>query len=213
MRVETWIVALVVVSFSLPMSMAQQRSHNLMGAERNGYIRAENGTFSVTDDEVCAYSSTSGPETLLTRQCSKLVAGKWKPTSANEYVKSGPANYVDFGPCDPLNQLNIAIQHSEIASMLPRSSRIKQVIETSDLAAVVYAVPPLLTVTYPLRLAVFDMRSNKSVLASDLPIGDQGTFCGSRVIVGHSQTNVLVYVDEPAGSSDYSAIQSFRVYW
>lgn len=177
-------------------------------AKPNGYVRAENGLFSLSGDILCAFSSNRfGAET----HCYKLFQGEWKPFSAPRSARR--AEYLDFAPCDPLNQLNVGMRYSELAALLPRSATIKQVIETDRAALVAYSDSPEKQVEYSVRVAVLLKNDGHWQLASSLDSGAVGFFCGMRWLNQPNGAVALVYINEPAGSSDYNAIRSYWISW
>jgi len=100
-----------------------------------------------------------------------------------------------------------------IATLLPRSAALKQVVETKEIAVVVYSDSPRQTVNYPLRLAVLTKHSSAWKRSKDAAISTDGSFCGLRLIPKRSEAVALVYVDEVTGSSEYPSIHSFRLLW
>jgi hypothetical protein len=192
---------------------AQNASPSTTEVTPNGYIRAENGTFSLTGNTLCSYSSGPNANEAYVRQCYVLSSGEWKSTGAPEKTNAQPVNDLDFSPCDPLNQLSVAAQHAEIAALLPRSAALKQVIEMENAAVAVYSDSPHETVRYELRLAFLVRRNGKWIRATDISVSADGNFCGMRLMDRKNGAVVLVYIDEVAGSADYSAIRSFRLSW
>jgi len=196
--------------------LAQNATPPVTTVTPNGYIRTENGVFSQVDDSLCSYSSRAGNTERRVRQCYTLANGEWKPTKPTappHTAVPGPGEYLDFAPCDPLNQLNIAVQHTDIAALLPRSAMLKQVVETKQVAVAVYSDSPNQKVRYPLRLALLLRRSGGWSRGNDVSVGADGNFCGMRLMPQENGAVALVYLDEPAGSSDFAAIQSFRLSW
>jgi hypothetical protein len=170
----------------------------------NGYFRAESGLFSLSGHTLCSYSSSkAGDET----KCYALEREEWKATS----IEDRSEDYLDFAPCDPLNQLSVGVQHRDFAKLLPRSAAIKQVIEAENFAFVAYSDTPANRVRYSLRIAAMRKSGDKWTVGADHPVGSDGSFCGMRWIHERNGSVILVYVDEPAGSADYSAISSFWV--
>jgi hypothetical protein len=153
----------------------------------NGYFRAENGLFSVSRRTLCSYASNRLREEP---KCFRLTDAGW--TEARPVTKnSRQPDYLDFAPCDPLNQLNIAIQQKDFAALLPRSAAVKQVVRpNAQKALVAYSDAPEQRVAYSLRLAVFGNRNGKWTRGADIAVGADASFCGMRVI-GQSSGTLL----------------------
>lgn len=201
------LIAFVVAASFVVAQTVKTDSHTIV-SKPNGYIRAENGLFSLSRDVLCAYSTNKlGDET----HCYKLLSGEWKLFSTPR--KSISTEYLDFAPCDPLNQLNVGIRHSEIAAVLPSSAAIKKVIETDRAALVAYSDSPEDKVMYSIHIAVLLNSGDTWRVAADLDAGAYGYFCGMRWIDQSNGLVALVYINEPAGSSDYNVIRSYRISW
>ncbi len=211
--VRTYTLTIALLVALVPFVPAQDAHSSEASVTSNGYIRAENGVFSLSDNILCSYSSASSQSDSYVRQCYTLSHGEWKSAGPPEKATTEPADYLDFAPCDPLNQLNVAVQHSDIAALLPRSAALKQVTETEQSAVAVYSDSPDEKVHYSLRLALLVRRNDHWSRASDVSVGADGNFCGMRIMQNKNSAVALIYIDEVAGSSEYSAIRSFRLSW
>ena len=155
----------------------------------------------------------------------ELRKGTWLRTLRE--FSEGPELYLDFAPCDPFNQLDVSRRESQIASLLGNSAKIKDVSRfvsesrgslvgptASDHATVIYSDTPTRTVTYSLKLGLLAADSREWHLLRTLTVGVDGYFCGTRswpIELPAEATGriVLVYVNEPAGSSNSIAIYSY----
>jgi hypothetical protein len=110
----------------------------------------------------------------------------------------------DFGFCDALNQVDISSTIDKgLRSTLPKNARVKATESIRDkLTLLVYASGSD-SVRYPLRLALVqnDGEHKYSVVGED-SISTDGNYCGMQSLVGGYR---VILVDEPAGSSDFSA--------
>jgi hypothetical protein len=207
--------------------------------ESNGYFRAENGLFFVNSQTIYLYSHVptiinpktgrfemqpdndelksewSGQPYYLTVY--ELNGGKWDRKTRT--FSQAPSSYLDFGPCDPFNQLDVRAQFPEVATILPATSKIKQVTQfgpSQHCAVVVYSEPAAdTTITYALKVALITKVQNEWKLLKSQEAGEFGWFCGTRTISTRLNetpaSDLLLYTDEPAGSSDYIAIHSFLI--
>lgn len=202
-------IAVVILGITVAVAQNATPKFTAVSVKPNGYFRTENGLFSLSGSTLCSYSSSKvGDET----KCYLLTNSQWRPTAVNRRP-SPRVEYLDFAPCDPLNQLNIAIQHKELAALLPTSAALKQVIQQEHIAFVVYSDTPDDRVRYSVRLAALQEAGGKWSLRNESPVGADGSFCGMRVIDERKGAVVLVYLNEPAASADYYSIRSFRFYW
>lgn len=204
----------------------------------NGYFRAENGLLFVKSDAMYLYEhvpSIINPSTghfdmqpnndqlkpewkgqpyYVSRY--DLVDGKW--IRENRAFSDPPQSYLDFGPCDPFNQLDIRLQYPDVVSSVPASAKIKDIKEfdSQNYGLVVYSEPssdphP----AYRLNVGLVAKTDHGWRVLETKNAGDLGWFCGTRTVQttadGERATDLLVYTDEPAGSSNYIAIHSFLI--
>jgi hypothetical protein len=149
----------------------------------------------------------------------ELRAGEWVKV-LREFSKA-PDLYLDFGPCDPLNQLDLYTRDDPpkaLAKLRP-SLMVKDttlVGGRSTFATVVYSDAPDEKVTYPLKIALTVPERTGWKLQETVDVGTYGYFCGTRMLDtvlknGETAKVLLVYLDEPAASSDYIAVYSFLI--
>jgi hypothetical protein len=111
----------------------------------------------------------------------------------------------DFQFCDAFDQIDISRSVDKgILSILPKDAKIKSA-ETlgNRLTFVVYATSNS-PVAYPIRVAMFegDATHGFAVVGTD-SVSSDGNYCGVQTI-GRNYRAILV--NEPAGSSDSSAV-------
>lgn len=240
-----WIRRAVLLSlFILPPSFAQlngpANSSPDLRFVQNGEFHAQHGVFFIDADGLHMYSALP---TVLNAKSGlwepvpnddamkaqwkgepfyyeefQLQQGKW--VQAQKHFSAGPDSYLDFGPCDPSDQLDLP--STEIRKSLPARSKIKGVTEFSDYATVVFShaperqYPRYSLDAYSLEVALLIRDGSAWKLQGSVDVGADGFFCGTRTLStrfadGDRATILLLYVDEPAASSNFRAIRSFIV--
>jgi hypothetical protein len=148
----------------------------------------------------------------------QLQQGKW--AQVQKHFSTGPNSYLDFGPCDPADQLDLP--SAEIRKSLPARSKIKNITEFSDYATVVFShapnrqYPRYSLDAYSLEVALLIRDGSTWKSQGSVDVGADGFFCGTRTLSttfadGGRATVLLLYVDEPAASSNFRGIHSFVV--
>lgn len=239
---KTW--SLVLCSLVCQFCLGQEHDAGSKGKtvtlEANGYFRADDGIFFAESQSIYLYShlptsvNSKNGQFEMEPNDDELKA-KWRgqPYYLNVYaLESGkwiqqvktfsnePNSYLDFGPCDPFDQLDVRAQHPEIATAIPAGVKVKDVIQLDqqrNYSLVVYSQTATeTTITYALKVALIvrKQKQNEWKLLKTLDAGQFGEFCGTRTVKTRLQKgtwpiDVLLYTDEPAGSSNYIAIHSF----
>lgn len=223
---------------------AQDRNLRVRGGElrllSNGEFRAEHGVFFIEADGLHVYSAVKTVFSEETKQWEPipnddpmksrwkgepfyyeqfgLRQGKW--VSEQKGFSTGPSAHLDFGPCDPANQLDLPSAY--VRKILPAEAKIKNVSEFSEYATVVFAQTPKQLYprysldAYSLKVSLLIRYASSWQIAELLDIGADGFFCGTRTLStelpgGKHATVLLLYTDESAASSNYRAIHSFIV--
>ncbi|MCL5286505.1 MAG: hypothetical protein M1453_00715 [Acidobacteria bacterium] len=204
----------------------------------NGSFRAEDGVFFAEAQRIHIYShlptSLNEKGERMTVPLDDGLRSKWKgePYYHSSYVlKNGnwtiegrefsdaPEQYLDFGPCDPQNQLSILPSQAELGRILGPSVKIKAEIQSGDklgYSLVVYSDTPLSTINYSMKIGLLTHFAGSRKIVQTVNVGEFGHFCGTRTIRtrlsnGEHALVLLVYLDEPAASSDYIAVCSFLI--
>jgi hypothetical protein len=179
---------------------------------RIGGIAGESGIFASSDDQVTMYSngdiytwSGAGSKRQLivvSGSISLMVKGE---TLQRSQTKIPLALAHDFQLCDAFDQIDISRSIDKgISSILPKYAKIKSA-ETlgNGLTFVVYATADS-TATYPIRAAMIegDAIHGYAIVGID-SVSSDGNYCGVQTI-GRNYRAILV--NEPAGSSDASAV-------
>jgi hypothetical protein len=110
----------------------------------------------------------------------------------------------EFDLCDPLNQIDLSTTvDKNLALLLPKGSRIKAVEDTGHgLTLVIFATNDE-RVRYETRLALIESGQGHTYsTVGKSTVSTVGNYCGMRSL-GDEYRAILI--DEPAGSSDFSA--------
>ncbi len=210
-RIHLITVFLVVTASALHAQVAGVRLQKLLG------ISAENGSVAIDHNTLSVFASGN----LRTQD---PATGKWtfqwkKPQTITIKVDGtrwqelpGPlpgAGGAEFALCDPLNQIDQSPGYPRLRSALRSGAKIKSlVLINAELTLVVYSITND-SVRYDVRVALIreDLKGGYSLIDDDLAT-DVGNFCGVR----QSGSGVLyVLADEPAGSSDSSAVYVYAL--
>lgn len=207
---------------------------------QNGRFTALYGKFFASRDRIDMYSAVpevsnekSGKKELAPDDDDLLPQWKGEPYYYEAYaLRNGiwvkelrrfsgdPSAFLDLGPCDPLDQLDLSSIHSEFKAPLPAGSKIKAVLEFGEgeggYAAAVYSAIPEGALHHSLILAGYLRRGSGWERTVGREISDYGFFCGTRAMPttltkGKKAIDLLVYVDEPGGSSNYITIYSYLI--
>lgn len=227
-----------------PPSKSAQPKSALLTIRASGRFSAQHGLFFAEERRIHLYShlsmvlSSKGDREMAPDDDELLPRWKGEPyyhtvyeLRAGEWVKvlrefsTAPELYFDFGPCDPLNQLDLYTRDDPPKALEKIRPRLKVKDVTlvggkSSFATVVYSDAPNERVTYPLKVALTvperGLHSGGWKLLESLDVGGYGHFCGTRMMEtklasGETVSVLLVYLNEPAGSSDYIAVYSFLI--
>lgn len=159
----------------------------------------------------------------------ELKDKKWKRTARTFSESHGPSWSGNI--CDSLNQLDISTRFPQVAHPLagPPKPLLKAVVQVivepgdrvigtspPSIALAIYSDTPTKQVLYALKLGLLQAEKGTWRILKALNLGEYGYFCGTRLLKvrlpdGASGWNLLVYVDEPAASSNYMAVHSYLV--
>lgn len=135
----------------------------------------------------------------------RIESGGWKRVAANLDLQSA------FDPplCDPLNQIDVGPQHSEVRAALPSGAKIKDVQMFDGGLLVVVFSTSLLAVEYDVRVALLRTTSPTTAEVLDMDTATEwGNYCGMLVV---AKKRFAVLADQPAASSDYLAVYVYDV--
>lgn len=167
---------------------------------------------------------------LITMHSDKSVRAQYGTTGKWQFIEhSGPVSFElkgnsmvrsqdsvplavahDFELCDALNQVDISSTTDKgLVSVLPKGARIKATESVSEkLTLVVYAATDN-PVKYAVHLAlVQNDEDHKFSKVADDTVSVDGNYCGLQALVGGYR---VILLDEPAGSSDFSAAYVYRL--
>jgi hypothetical protein len=257
-RVGRWLLlnaAVIAVLVALPSVYALRQNKPdaaSVNIQENGHFRADLGYFFVEDGRLDVYSDWRDIDVIwdnalrqyvLPRDMEKEVPsggapyyhevyqldqGEWGRTERNFTQK--PARYLDFGPCDASDQINlpndfVAGLDAGARRALPRGAKIKGVtyIEEGRFVVVVASTIPsrspsiYQTGTYPLHVFLLALKKDNWKIAARVPVEEWAYYCGMRTSNtilkgGESATLLLVYSCRPEGSRIASVGRQIRSY-
>jgi hypothetical protein len=257
-RVGWWLplyAAVIAALAALPSVYAFRQSKPdaaSVNIQENGYFRADLGYFFVEDGRLDVYSGRRDIDVIwdnalrqyvLSRDMEKEVPsggapyyhevyqldrGRWGRTERNFTQK--PTRYLDFGPCDASDQINlpndfVAGFSAGVRRVLPQGAKIKGVIyiEEGRLVAVVASTIPsgspsiYQTGTYPLHVFLLAPKKGNWQIAARVPVEEWAYYCGMRTSNtilkgGEPATLLLVYSSRPEGSRIASVCRQIRSY-
>jgi hypothetical protein len=187
---------------------------------RVGGISAENGEFAMQDALITAYTDQTigvefGPNPK--RQFlghSGSASFEVKGESMQRVQNHIPVTLAhEFQLCDSFNQIDRSNVDTTIVSALPKNAKVKS---TEDLIdgriLVVYTVPDnsndsLIGYKIMVSLLKADPAQGYSVVGSDT-VTSYGFYCGIQALTKNLRT---ILVNEPAGSSDFSAVYIYAL--
>jgi len=208
---SVWAMFFIVVSVFLAAQPVQPHLKRLVG------IAAEDGVVAIDGNMVSVFSvgniRVQDAEQLQWKLAHKkggAVSFRAEGTGWYEQRSALPISTAhSFAFCDPLNQVDLGSVNENLRSALPAEARVKSLIRVrSDLNLVVYSVSRK-TVSYDVRVGLVQSKvaGGYSLVVDDLAT-DSGNFCG---VQQGEEGLVFVFVDEPAGSSDFSAVYAYTI--
>ncbi len=215
----------------------------------NGYFRADLGLFFVEDGRLDVYDGGLDSGTIwdnvlgnyiLLRDAEKqlsrsgapyyheafqLERGEWNRTERN--FAQEPSRYLDFGPCDTRDQLDLpddelAGLNSVLRSKLPRGTKIKGAVQSWDRYTVIVSserpreTPSIYQPgTYPLRVTLLSPQGKGWQVAGNRQVEKYAYYCGMRTFPttlqdGETATVLLLYSSVPQGSRVVSVCRQIR---
>jgi hypothetical protein len=215
----------------------------------NGYFRADLGLFFVEDGRLDVYDGGLDSGTIwdnvlgnyillrdVEKQLSRsgapyyheafqLERGEWDRTERNFVQK--PSRYLDFGPCDTRDQLDLP--DDDLAgldwvtrSKLPHGIKIKGAVQSWDhFVVIVSSERPKETPsiyqpgTYPLRVTLLSPQEKGWQVADNRQVEQWAYYCGMRTFPtklhdGEPATVLLLYSSVPQGSRVVSVCRQIR---
>ena len=256
-RFRNWTHWLCLVAASLllgfnssPILRFQNKSDATHSRVReNGYFRADLGLFFVEDGRLDVYDGILDSGVIWDNVSGRLVrlreAEKQLPYHGEPYyhelfqLKQGawtrisrdfattPQRFLDFGPCDARDQLDLpdddlAGLNANMRKVIPRGVRIKGVADLAGhlTALVISEMPKELPSIYKpgtYRLRLLRMRRNEQSwdIATNVDVEESAYYCGMRTLRtttedGEPALVLLVYSSVPQGSRILSVMRQIR---
>lgn len=180
-----------------------------------GGISAEHGEFAFRNNLVTAYSDrdifaeigSNNKRDLLTSEGGSVSFELKNDTMRAVTGTARAAVAHEFQFCDPSDQVSIPVADS-IKAILPKDAKVKSSEELLDgRTLVAFSVPG--NGFYKIFLSLLKGASgNRHVLVGNFEVSEYGFYCGEQVLTTDARA---ILVDEPAGSSDYSAVYFFAI--
>jgi hypothetical protein len=202
---------LLALSSTLVAQSAQPHLRKLLG------ISAENGLFAIDGHVLTAFSHgdifLQYPPSRLGQMVDKTsdsVTIEFEQSQWRRIAKPLPLSSAsDFVLCDRLNQIDIDSIDPSVPPALPTGARVKSIVEFDKGPTVVVYSTSSKAVTYDVRVALLQKKTTGGYsLVDDDLASDYGCYCGVQVEGGRL---LLVFTNEPAGSSDYVAAYAYAV--
>lgn len=211
MKKAILLIALILSARSVCVTGTKPKLQRVLG------LSGENGTVAIGDGRISIYSEGSiyveqprDRQRVLMNNRSVISYvfrdGQWQST--DDHVPEVYAHIPTL--CDPYNQINIGIALTKLAAALPTASKVKSFGYLKDKLALASYSDSDEKVTYNIRVALLSESDGGSFTALDTDsVTQYGTFCGSEV--DPKRQLYFVFADEPAGSSDYTAVYCYTV--
>ncbi len=180
-----------------------------------GGISAENGEFSFVGSQVTAFSDkdiaywhgADGKRDFVATEGGAFPVDVRSSGLVNIKAAVSSAAAHEFPLCDSFDQISRWID-DDIRNALPKDAKIKSRTEFVDGSVLVaYSKPG--TDHYLLLLSLFESpAANHYKLVATEAVTEYGEYCGVLMLTSNISA---VLVDEPAGSSDFSAVYFFSI--
>jgi len=161
--------------------------------------------FYVSDDLIYSYGTVGGKSTKYAFR--KSHRG-WERATITNLPALRP---VALGACDPLNQVDIGIQHPEF-DLLPSVAghNLKQVIETGSYALLVVLARGSSAGGGELSMILAVPKGSGWVQANVLPISPNAQFCVAQSLeTSGGNQSIFVFYNEVAGSGESFGVATF----
>jgi len=182
---------------------------------RVGGIAAENGGFAFLNNLITAYSAGNirviqgtGERWSDVQIAGKSVSYELKDLSMKRVPDNVPIAVAhEFQFCDSFDQVSRPVD-AAFRAVLPQDAKVKAVEDYGDgLTLAIYSVPSRDHYLIDFSL-IESTASNRYSVISTVPVSEYGDYCGIQAITREMRA---ILVDEPSGSSDYSAVYLFAI--
>ena len=206
-----FVIAFAVVTMAA--SVAQAPVGNQV--VRIGGVAAEDSEFAFSDNTVTAYSDGNirniqgdGDRWKIDAITGKSISYTVKTQSMKVVSGTTPLLHAhEFQFCDQFDQVSRPVD-AALRAVLPKDAKVKEEEDYGDgRTLVVYTVPG--EDHYWIELSVIDSTKGGGYsLVGKAPATEDGFYCGVQAMTREIRA---VLVDEPAGSSNYSAVYFFVI--
>ena len=207
------VAALVATVATIVASIAQTPKASRL--VKIGGIAAENGEFAFLNDLITAYSGGNirfvqgaGEKWNYVQIAGKSASFEVKNLSMRSVSDNVPIGIAhEFSFCDSFDQVSRPVD-SAFRAVLPKGAKVKAEEDYGDgQTLVIYTVP--VADHYLIDFTLIESTAGKGYsVVGTVPVSEYGDYCGMQAVTREIRA---VMVDEPAGSSDYSAVYLFAV--
>jgi len=208
--VASAVIAILAIACAAPAQTSKAKVLTAIGG-----ISAENGEFSFIGDRVTAFSDrdisvwrgADGKREFVTADGGAIAFEVRETGLVNVTGNVSSASAHEFQLCDSFDQIARWID-DDIRAALPADAKVKAREELVDERILVaYSKPG--TDHYVLMLSLFERApNNRYTLVGTETASQYGEYCGMQVLTAKIWA---MLVDEPAGSSDSSAVYFFAI--
>jgi len=208
--VASAIIAILAITGAMPAQTPKAKALTAIGG-----ISAENGEFAYVGNRVTAYSDkdiflwqgANGKPDLVTARGGAIPFEVRETGLVNVTGNVSSALAHEFQLCDSFDQISRWIDE-DIRAALPSDAKVKAREELID-GRILVAFSKPGTDHYLLMLSLFENAPNNHYkLVGTETVSEYGDYCGMQVLTAMTWA---VLVDEPGGSSDFSAVYFFAI--
>lgn len=178
---------------------------NVVKISKTGAFHSSGDLFYVTSDLIYSFEAAEGK---LAEYAFRKMGSGWEKASITGLPALQP---VALGACDPLNQVDLSLQHAEFGLLQAVAGHnLKQVIETESYALLFVLGRGSGVGGEQLSVVLAVPKGSGWVQKSVLPVSSSAQFCVAQALkAGDGNQSIFVFYDEVAGSSDSFGVTTF----
>jgi hypothetical protein len=199
------IVLMFLLAGTVALSGPRSAGRETVKLSETGTFTSSSDLFFVSGDIVASYEMVKGQQK---EYAFRRLGKRWEKISTKGLRMPVP---VALGACDPLNQVDIGVQHPEFAQ-LPSvfDHNLKQVIQTESYALLFVLARGSSVGGGDLRMILAVPKGSEWVEASGLPVSSSAEFCVAQSIeTNRGYQSVFVFYNQPAGSGESFGVAAF----